>query len=819
MLPFFKNHLACDIIITVKYMKKKTKILISSILVIAIISSVFAGLGFRAYAAKASGDSGPLKWALTEDGVFTVNGVGYGDNYSIKLTDNNFCPWTLYRNSIKTIIIEEGVQAIGDYWFYKCSNAVSVELPESLVKIGASCFYGCSSLPSITIPSGCTEYYDNTFNGCSSLKWAVLPEDNTVSSSLHTIPDNTFYKCSSLENVWVGEKYTSIEGNAFDECGSLKSLIWSGNSITYMGDDLPNNASIIGNSNICSWCKLNNKNSITISGSCGSNLSYSYDLKSKSLNLSGSGEMTSSPWNNWRYFIYDVDFAEASSIGENAFKGCEYLGEEITLPETVSSVKTGAFNGVGAECFIIEADSINIESSAFGGADNLVFYGKRGSGAYSYVLSERGNYPDWDYYCLGSHYYGQSGKCVYCDKQHNVSVLEPCGEHNYIYQYRTGNKLYYKCSLCNDADYEVNARNLLLDFEGAMSDKNTPFNQSNYDGRFDVFRDGYVNAKDYALISKIVQGKETKFDMTLSNENATKRAKELYSYICDTYGNKIISGQQELPRGNNTEQELEYVYSKTGKYPAIRGFDFMNDDFSGVVSRAEDWADRGGIVSICWHCSSAFDKSYDECKADEFTTEQWDRVLTEGTTENAEFIAGMDKAANALKQLQDKNIPVLWRPFHEFDGGWFWWGKGGSEYFKRLWIMMYNHFTYDKGLSNLIWVLGYSNRGTTYGDKLEDWYPGSRYCDVVGADSYEVSQNGAEGRLFNPVYGVVGDSKPIAMHETGLIPNTDQLQSVPWTWFLTWHSEYLERNWDERLYEVYNSDYVITLDELPDIYG
>ena len=132
---------------------------------------------------------------------------------------------------------------------------------------------------------------------------------------------------------------------------------------------------------------------------------------------------------------------------------------------------------------------------------------------------------------------------------------------------------------------------------------------------------------------------------------------------------------------------------------------------------------------------------------------------------------------------------------------------------------MYNHYTYDLGLNNLIWVLGYCHNGTDYGVNLADWYPGNRYCDIVGADSYEVSQNGGEGRLFNPVYKIVGDSKPITLHETGLIPTVEQFREVPWVWFLTWHTTWLtEDNWTERLSEVYNSDYVITLDELPKLY-
>jgi hypothetical protein len=303
--------------------------------------------------------------------------------------------------------------------------------------------------------------------------------------------------------------------------------------------------------------------------------------------------------------------------------------------------------------------------------------------------------------------------------------------------------------------------------------------------------------------------------MTLTNENATAEAQKLYKYIANNYKNKIISGQQESTWMGSEDYEFNYIYQKTGKYPAIRGFDFMGDDFNGCVRRAKTWAKKGGIVTICWHCSSAFDQSYDACKADEFTDEQWEAILTEGTAENRAFIAGMDKAADALLQLQNEGIPVLWRPFHEFDGAWFWWGKGGSERFKQLWIMMYNHFTYDKGLNNLIWVLGYCHNATDYGANLAEWYPGNRYVDISGADSYEVSQNGAEARLYNAVYDVIGEAKPLVMHETGLIPSVTQFSNVPWGYFMTWHTTYLTSdNPDDRLNEIYNSDYVITLDDL-----
>ena len=305
----------------------------------------------------------------------------------------------------------------------------------------------------------------------------------------------------------------------------------------------------------------------------------------------------------------------------------------------------------------------------------------------------------------------------------------------------------------------------------------------------------------------------------LSNKDATESAKRLYDYIGTTYKHKILSGQQESYWiDSNSDFEMDYLLETTGKLPAIRGLDFIEDDFANVVTRSKAWAAKGGIVTICWHCSSKFDGGYNDCKADELTDAEWDAMLTDGTPENVATLAAMDKAGRALLELQTADIPVLWRPFHEFDGDWFWWSKGdkAAEHFKKLWVMMYDHFTNDLHLNNLIWVLGYSFRGDT--DNV-DYYPGDEYCDIVGGDSYYTALLGAEERLFDAVYGLIGDRKPITLHEVGYIPTVEELKEVPWTWFMTWHTTYLTQdNKPDELSAVYNSDYVITLDELPPLY-
>ena len=300
-------------------------------------------------------------------------------------------------------------------------------------------------------------------------------------------------------------------------------------------------------------------------------------------------------------------------------------------------------------------------------------------------------------------------------------------------------------------------------------------------------------------------------EYTISNSQASESTKRLYAFICETYGNAVISGQQESTWIDGEQYEFEYIYEITGEYPAIRGLDYMNDDFEGVNRRAVEWYEKGGIVSICWHCGSDFSGSWTECKETDIA--DWDKALTEGTDENKMLIAGMDKGAKALKELQEKGIPVLWRPFHELDGDWFWWSRGGAENFKKLWILMYDRYTNYWELDNLIWVLGFSHKNEMY----KDFYPGAEYVDIAGADSYE---EGAHRDLFKAVKKVVKNEKPICFHECGTIPTVDELKKdgAEWVWFLAWHTEYLvNSNTAESLKEIYKDEYVITLDELPNL--
>ena len=301
------------------------------------------------------------------------------------------------------------------------------------------------------------------------------------------------------------------------------------------------------------------------------------------------------------------------------------------------------------------------------------------------------------------------------------------------------------------------------------------------------------------------------YDGNLSNENAIPAAQAVYAYIQEINGQYCLTGQMESTWMSSPDYEMNIVQRHTGELPAIRGLDFMHNDFRGVVSRSIAWWEKGGIPHICWHTGSDFASGYNESKSHNL---DWDKALTPGTAEYAALLAAMDRAVPYLQQLEDAGVPVLWRPFHELDGGWFWWSKGGSESFVKLWQLMYSRYTDYWGLDNLIWLLGYSGNG----GNMAAWYPGDEYVDLIGADSYSP---GANGRLYAEVDAIAPEGMPIMFHECGTIPTAAQMAqaNAPWAMFMVWHTDYIangQYNTPASLKKIYGGEFFITLDELPD---
>ena len=317
-----------------------------------------------------------------------------------------------------------------------------------------------------------------------------------------------------------------------------------------------------------------------------------------------------------------------------------------------------------------------------------------------------------------------------------------------------------------------------------------------------------------AVFSAIVLGgllaaSAAKADMKpLSNPDASKEAQNVYRYMCGIYSKAIIAAQQESTWvSNNPDDEMDYIKRTTGgKLPAIRGLDYMA--YNGVTERAIAWWQQGGIPTICWHWGAPTKGTgYEASKL----TISLDEALTPGTALNQAMMADLDRTARELVKLRDAHVPVLWRPFHENNGGWFWWGKGGAENFKKLWKLEYNYYTQTYKLNNLIWVFGYCGKPDAA------WYPGDAYVDIAGADSYG---KGTQHAMFETVVGIVGTNIPVCYHECGTIPDPDALiaDGTKWSYFMTWHTSYIkQQNTPENLKKIYNHPYVVTLDKLPNL--
>jgi Glycosyl hydrolase family 26 len=296
------------------------------------------------------------------------------------------------------------------------------------------------------------------------------------------------------------------------------------------------------------------------------------------------------------------------------------------------------------------------------------------------------------------------------------------------------------------------------------------------------------------------------------NPNATKEARQLLAYFYEIYGKKILAGQQECGYCSNPAQENQYLLSNTGKYPAILGQD-MGDRNSGAIDRAIAWWKAGGISMFSWHIgyptqADGYDGSKYKVGAADI-----EKVLASGSTENKAFTKRLDEVAVKLKQLQDANVPIIWRPFHEAAGNWFWWSMGGGAEFVKLWKFEFDYYTKTKGLNNLVWMLPYC------GSPLASFNPGKQWIDLAGADTYAPNHN-TQKQLYDTTARIMGTQIPIALHENGPIPDPAQLQSAgaKWLMFNTWNTTWLtdeSNNSKSFLKTVYTSDYVITRDELP----
>jgi mannan endo-1,4-beta-mannosidase len=263
--------------------------------------------------------------------------------------------------------------------------------------------------------------------------------------------------------------------------------------------------------------------------------------------------------------------------------------------------------------------------------------------------------------------------------------------------------------------------------------------------------------------------------------------------LCALSGKGILSGQHNFP--NHRSRDFDRVHSITGKYPAIWSSDFGftgGEDKDSIAHRdvmikeAKRQAAAGALICLSWHVVRPVDDEpvapivgFQNSIKGDLTDDQWLELTTPDTALHRRWTKYLDTAAFYLDELQKANIPVLWRPFHENNGDFFWWGgRPGPKGTQQLYREMFDYLTHVRHLNNLIWVWNQN----VPGGRFADYFPGQEYIDVVSYDNYgELSEGYYESLLK------IADGKPVALGEVGRPPSAEVLRTQPrWSWFITW---------------------------------
>lgn len=314
-----------------------------------------------------------------------------------------------------------------------------------------------------------------------------------------------------------------------------------------------------------------------------------------------------------------------------------------------------------------------------------------------------------------------------------------------------------------------------------------------------------------------------------ANSCLQQGARNVLKYLSDITYDKMITGQHTQTM---EQEELQLIVEKTGKKPALLGFELLSyspninyldtdeecmDEIlgnRGTLKRAWEWAKESGLITFTWHW---FSPLYGRSKSFYTKNTPFDpeRAATEGTAEYHAMISDLDVMAGILRPFCEKEIPILWRPFHESDGDWFWWGSKGAEPVKTLYRIMFERFVKVHHLNNLIWV---------WNSDKKEYYPGDDVVDVISVDLYTDKHiHTSYEKQYSALTQITQMKKTAILAEVGVLPDPEAVHDdhAGWASFMTWSLDFCrteEYNTYEFLKKVYDSPNVITRENLPVLY-
>lgn len=295
------------------------------------------------------------------------------------------------------------------------------------------------------------------------------------------------------------------------------------------------------------------------------------------------------------------------------------------------------------------------------------------------------------------------------------------------------------------------------------------------------------------------------------NPRAMPEARALLAYLYSVYGKVTLTGQHnQMPRMGETSERVAEI---AGRYPLVWGgewgFSDARNDTDDVkyrpklleTMRAQHRAGR--ILVMTYHQASP--TVGEPCLFRggvqlDLTDSEWSEILMPGTRLHRVWEEHVDRLALALATLRDEGIPVIFRPYHEMNGGWFWWG-GDPGRFKALWALIYDRYVNHHRLDNLLWAW---NPDKPY-PGVEEFFPGHETVDLLGTDIYPdpKREETYPQEWYDRMKGLAG-SKPLALSENSVLPDPSVFDRQPWSYFMGWDNLVFSANTPERIREVYS---------------
>jgi mannan endo-1,4-beta-mannosidase len=255
------------------------------------------------------------------------------------------------------------------------------------------------------------------------------------------------------------------------------------------------------------------------------------------------------------------------------------------------------------------------------------------------------------------------------------------------------------------------------------------------------------------------------FALDPANPNANDSAKKILNYFATLTlrtDHRLVSGQFIGWSGGANYGMITDIYNSTGKWIGIVGSDYCDWTNGQVVKYnltnpplIKAWK-AGSLVALQVHMTNPANPLGGGLND---TGVDLNDLLVSGTDTYTRWFNELDTIAKGLSQLQDSGVVVMFRPFHEMNGGWFWWGAKDQTKFKAVWKQVFDYFTTTKHLNNLLWVYG-----PNMGSNTASYYPGDEYVDITGLDAYtsNITTAGISGYS-----SVVNLGKPFGFTEFG----------------------------------------------------